>query len=107
MPYIPFTEEQKRRAASVDLEEYLSRHGEALLPSGRDKRLAGDHSITVRGNTWYDHAVRQGGGPVISAQTLCPPCRQFRYAAAVHILVEAAVSRQGDRQHVRPGGAAL
>lgn len=64
MPDIPFTEEQKRRAASVDLEEYLPLHGEALLPSGRDKRLTSDHSITVQGNVWYDHAARRGGGPI-------------------------------------------
>lgn len=38
-PYIPFTDEQKRRANAVDLEDYLLRRGEKLLPSGRDKRL--------------------------------------------------------------------
>ena len=59
--YIHFTEEQKRRANAVDLVEFLQRQGEKLLPSGRDKRLASDHSITVRGNEWYDHALEQGG----------------------------------------------
>ena len=44
--YIPFTTEQKERAASVDLEEFLRRRGEKLITSGRDKRLASDHSIT-------------------------------------------------------------
>ena len=43
--YIHFTEEQKLRANSVDLVEFLRRHGEKLIPSGRDKRLASDHSI--------------------------------------------------------------
>ena len=38
--YIPFTTEQKERAASVDLEEFLRRRGEKLITSGRDKRLA-------------------------------------------------------------------
>ena len=47
--YIPFTTEQKERAASVDLEEFLRRRGEKLITSGRDKRLASDHSITIRG----------------------------------------------------------
>lgn len=55
MPYIHFTEEQKLRANSVDLVEFLRRQGEKLIPSGRDKRLASDHSITVRGREWYDH----------------------------------------------------
>ena len=50
MPYIPFTEEQKLRANSVNLVEFLRRQGEKLIPSGRDKRLSSDHSITLRGN---------------------------------------------------------
>ena len=62
--YIPFTEEQKLRAGDVDLEEFLRLRGERLIKSGRDKRLASDHSVTVRGNSWYDHADEQGGGPV-------------------------------------------
>ena len=59
--YIHFTDEQKLRANSVDLTEFLRRQGERLIPSGRDKRLASDHSITVRGNQWFDHATEQGG----------------------------------------------
>lgn len=62
--YIPFTDAQKGRAASVDLEAFLQGRGEKLLPSGKEKRLARDHSITVDGNTWYDHAAERGGGPV-------------------------------------------
>lgn len=58
--YVYFTDEQKERANSVDLVDFLQRQGEKLLPSGRDKRLASDHSITVRGNRWYDHAAEQG-----------------------------------------------
>ena len=64
MPYIHFTEEQKLRASSVDLVEFLRRQGEKLIPSGREKRLSSDHSITVQGNEWYDHAAEQGGGPI-------------------------------------------
>ena len=63
-PYVHFTEEQKLRAGEVDLEEFLRLRGERLLPSGRDKRLESDHSVTVRGSTWYDHAAERGGGPV-------------------------------------------
>ena len=59
--YIPYTDEQKRRANAVDLEEFLRRRGERLLPSGRDKRLASDRSVTIRGCEWYDHETRQGG----------------------------------------------
>ena len=59
--YIHYTDEQKRRANEVDLEEFLRRRGERLLPSGRDKRLASDRSVTIRGCEWYDHEAQQGG----------------------------------------------
>lgn len=67
-PYIHFTEEQKERAAGVDLEEFLRHRGEKLITAGRDKRLASDHSVTVRGNEWFDHAVCQGGHAVSFVQ---------------------------------------
>lgn len=66
--YIHFTEEQKQRAAAVDLEEFLRCRGEKLLSSGREKRLASDHSVTVRGNEWYDHAEERGGHTVSFVQ---------------------------------------
>ena len=59
--YIHFTDEQKERANSVDLEEFLLQRGEKLLRAGRESRLARVHHITVRGNEWYDHIARQGG----------------------------------------------
>ena len=59
--YIHFTEEEKRQANEVDLVHFLLQQGENLLPSGREKRLASDRSITIRGNEWYDHATDQGG----------------------------------------------
>lgn len=59
--YVHFTDDQKYRANNVDLVDFLQRQGEKLIPSGRDKRLASDHSITVRGNRWYDHSAESGG----------------------------------------------
>lgn len=59
--YIHFTEEEKRRANEVNLEEFLRCCGEKLIPSGREKRLASDRSITIRGGEFYDHADRKGG----------------------------------------------
>ncbi|MBQ8598881.1 MAG: DUF3991 and TOPRIM domain-containing protein [Oscillospiraceae bacterium] len=59
--FIKFTDEQKQAANAVDLECFLICRGEQLLESGREKRLTSNHSVTVRGNTWYDHATRQGG----------------------------------------------
>ena len=68
MSYIHFTEEQKLRASSVDLVEFLRRQGEKLIRSGPEYRMASDHSITVRGNEWYDHASKEGGGPISFVQ---------------------------------------
>lgn len=68
IPYIHFTDDQKRRAGEVDLEQFLLRQGEKLLASGPEKRLDSDHSITIRGNRWYDHAAEQGGGPISFVQ---------------------------------------
>ena len=59
--YILFSDEQKHQANMVDLEDYLLRRGEKLLPSGRDKRLATNHSVTIRGSEWFDHDTQQGG----------------------------------------------
>ena len=66
--YIHFTDEQKQRANSVDLEEFLRRRGEKLLRSGREFRLERRHRITVRGSELYDHAARQGGHAVSFVQ---------------------------------------
>ena len=62
--YIEFTPEQKERAATVNLEEFLLCQGEKLIKSGREKRLASDHSVTVRGCEWFDHASNEGGRAV-------------------------------------------
>lgn len=62
--FIYFTSDEKRQANEVDLPDFLLRRGEKLLPSGREYRLASDHSITVRGSKWYDHAAQRGGRAV-------------------------------------------
>lgn len=64
MPYIPFTEEQKLKAASTDLPAFLSSRGVELKRSGREYRLAGDTYITIRDNQWYDQAGQQGGNAI-------------------------------------------
>ena len=62
--YIPFTQTQKEQAAATDLEAFLQSRGERLIRSGREKRLASDHSVTVRGSEWYDHAEQRGGNAI-------------------------------------------
>ncbi len=70
MPYIPFTEEQKITANSVDLAEYLRMRGERLERAGREYKLIysdgfGKHdSITMSGSTWFDHKNQVGGGAI-------------------------------------------
>nr|WP_325258278.1 DUF3991 and toprim domain-containing protein [uncultured Oscillibacter sp.] len=64
MPYIHFTEAQKLRANAVDLVEFLRFKGELLIREGSEFRMASNHSVTIRGSEWYDHATEKGGGPV-------------------------------------------
>lgn len=61
MTYIPFTTEQKHRANSVDLVDFLQRQGEALVRSGREWRWQRHDSVTVRGNRWFRHSRKEGG----------------------------------------------
>ena len=70
MSYIPFTDEQKILANSVDLEEFLRMRGEKLERVGREHKLiyydsSGRHdSITIHGSTWFDHKNQVGGGAI-------------------------------------------
>lgn len=96
--YIKFTEEQKERADRVDLERFLLRQGEKLLASGYEKRLARDRSITVRGNQWYDHAVKEGGGPISFLQNFYG----LSYPEAVTTLLDGEQGRAFE-----PGRTAL
>jgi len=70
MPYIPYTEEEKRLANGVDLAEFLRMRGEKLEKAGQEYKLiyhdgSGKHdSITLRGSTWFDHKNQVGGGAV-------------------------------------------
>ena len=70
MPYIPFTDEQKQLANSIDLAEYLRMRGEKLERVGIEHKLiyydsSGKHdSITIRGSKWFDHKNQTGGGAI-------------------------------------------
>ena len=70
MSYIPFTDEQKILANSVDLEEFLRMRGEKLERVGREHKLiyydgSGKHdSITMSGSRWFDHKNQVGGGAI-------------------------------------------
>lgn len=70
MPYIPYTDEEKQLANSVDLERFLRMRGEKLEKIGREYKLiyydsSGKHdSITINGSTWFDHKNQVGGGAI-------------------------------------------
>ncbi len=62
--FILFTQKQKEQAAATDLTVFLQSRGEKLIRSGREKRLASNHSVTIRGGEWYDHAEQRGGNAI-------------------------------------------
>jgi len=70
MPYIPFTDEQKVLANTVDLEQFLRMRGERLERAGGSYKLiytdgAGRHdSIMIHGSKWFDHKRQVGGGAI-------------------------------------------
>ncbi len=88
MPYIHFTEEQKRQANMVNLAEFLRFRGEPLIRSGRELRMERNQSVTVRGSEWYDHAAEKGGGPV----TFMKEFYGMNYQQAVLTLLNEDVS---------------
>ena len=98
MPYIHFTDQQKEQAAGVDLAAFLESRGEKLIRSGRDFRLTSDHSVTIQGNRWYDHATQTGGGPISFV-------RQFYgldYPGAVELLLgKSGIAYPAARKQMR------
>ena len=88
MPYIHFTEAKKLQANAVDLVEFLRYKGEPLIRSGPEFRMANNHSVTVRGSGWYDHAAEKGGGPVAFLKEFYG----MNYQEAVLALIDKDVS---------------
>lgn len=82
--FIPFTEEQKIRAASVNLKDFLERNGVSLKKSGREFRLEADPYITVNENEWYDQSEMRGGNPISFVKQFY----NVNYQDAMKILLE-------------------
>lgn len=61
MPHVHFNEEQKQRANSVDLVDFLQRQGEQLTRAGREWRWKRHDSVTVCGSQWFRHSRKEGG----------------------------------------------
>lgn len=56
-----FTQKQIEQANSVDLVSMLKEQGETLIKDGHEYRWGRDHSVTIRGNMWFQHNGRYGG----------------------------------------------
>ena len=59
-----YTEEQIRRANSVDLVDMLKRQGEILKRVGHDYRWMRYDSTTICGDEWFRHSKQIGGHAV-------------------------------------------
>ena len=66
--YIPFSEEQKIRANGVDIVDFLRYQGEEVERSGHEYRWKRHDSVTIKGNTWYQHSTERGGNAVSFVQ---------------------------------------
>lgn len=84
MPYIPFSEEQKLKAASTNLPSFLGRQGVELNRSGHEYRLAADPYITIKDNQWYDQAEQCGGNAISFVKRF----HALSYPDAVKMLLE-------------------
>lgn len=58
--YVHFTDEQKQRANSVDLVDFLRRQ-ESRSYARQEWRWKRHDSVTIRGNRWFRHSAGQGG----------------------------------------------
>lgn len=84
MAYIPLTDEQKLKAATIDLPAFLEKQNLKLKRSGGEFRLESDPYITIRGNQWYDQAEQRGGNPISLVRRLYG----LNYPEAVTMLLE-------------------
>lgn len=62
--YIPFTNEQKQRAANTDLAAFLISQGESLKRCGSEMLWENGGRVTIRENMWYSHYEQTGGNAI-------------------------------------------
>ena len=82
--YIPFTEEEKLRAGSADIAEFLRGQGEEVRRSGKELVWMKDsEKISIRGNLWYNQYQREGGNSIDFARKFL----NLSYPDAVKLLL--------------------
>lgn len=59
-----YTQEQIDQANQTDLVWFLQRRGERFEKSGKEYRWKEHDSVTINGNTWFQHSRGRGGYPV-------------------------------------------
>ena len=99
--YIEFTPEQKERAATVNLEEFLLRQGEKLIKSGREQRLAGLDADVVsyfaRKKMLYEDAAHHNAVFIGTDEGGCPRHAHLRstnsFGKAFRLNVESSDPR--------------
>lgn len=62
--YIPFTEEQKQRAANTDLAAFVLSQGEELKRCGSEMLWEAGGRVMIRDNMWYSHYEQKGGNTI-------------------------------------------
>lgn len=88
--YIPFTEEEKLRAGSADLAEFLREQGEEVRRSGKELVWMKDgEKISIRGNLWYNQYQREGGNSIDFARKFL----NLSYPDAVKLLLGGSRER--------------
>ena len=97
--YIPFTEEEKLRAGSADIAEFLRDRGEEVRRSGKELVWMKDsEKISIRGNLWYNQYQREGGNSIDFARKFL----NLSYPDAVKLLLGG--SRESAAQSPSSGG---
>ena len=82
--YIRFTEEEKLRAGSADIAEFLRGQGEEVRRSGKELVWMKDsEKISIRGNLWYNQYQREGGNSIDFARKFL----NLSYPDAVKLLL--------------------
>lgn len=85
--YIPFTQEQKQRAAGTDLAAFLLSQGVELKRCGSEMLWEDGGRVTIRGNLWYSQYEQVGGNAVQFVQKFY----NKSYTDAVQMLLDEKI----------------
>ncbi len=89
MSYYPFTKEEREKARTTDLAEFLRSQGGEIKRSGSENMwLSGGQKVTLRGNLWF-HQYEQVGGD--AADFACK-FYGLNYPEAVKLLLDSNVA---------------